>query len=100
MKKLTVFMADDHPFIIEAYNNTIKSYENDYDITVVKSSNCKEAYEVLNHADTPMFDLAFLDVSMPPYEERNVLTGEDVARILKTNNHSARLLCLRCCLIR
>lgn len=94
MKKLTVFMADDHPFIIEAYNNTIKSYENDYDITVVKSSNCKEAYEVLNHADTPMFDLAFLDVSMPPYEERNVLTGEDVARILKNKQPQCKIIML------
>jgi hypothetical protein len=43
MKKLTVFMADDHPFIIEAYDNTIKTYENEYEITVLKASNCKEA---------------------------------------------------------
>lgn len=94
MKKLTVFMADDHPFIIEAYNNTIKSYESEYDITVYKASNCKEAYEVLHDEGTPFFNLAFLDVSMPSYEERNVLTGEDVARIIKTKQPQCKIIML------
>lgn len=87
-------MADDHPFIIEAYNNTIKSYENEYDITVYKASNCKEAYEVLHDEGTPFFNLAFLDVSMPSYEERNVLTGEDVARIIKTKQPQCKIIML------
>ena len=87
-------MADDHPFIIEAYNNTIKSYENEYDITVYKASNCKEAYEILHDEETPFFTLAFLDVSMPSYEERNVLTGEDVARILKSRQPQCKIIML------
>lgn len=87
-------MADDHPFIIEAYNNTIKSYENEYDISVHKASNCKEAYEVLNDEETPLFNLAFLDVSMPSYEERNVLTGEDVARIIKAKQPQCKIIML------
>lgn len=87
-------MADDHPFIIEAYNNTIKSYENEYDITVYKASNCKEAYEILYDEGTPFFNLAFLDVSMPSYEERNVLTGEDVARIIKTKQPQCKIIML------
>jgi DNA-binding NarL/FixJ family response regulator len=94
MKKLTVFMADDHPFIIEAYDNTIKTYENEYEITVLKASNCKEAYETLNNSETPQIDLAFLDVSMPAFEERNVLTGEDVARIIKNKQPQCKIIML------
>jgi DNA-binding NarL/FixJ family response regulator len=94
MKSLTVFMADDHPFIIEAYNNTIKTYEDEYQITVLKASNCKEAHDILNKATTPLIDLAFLDVSMPPFEERNVLSGEDVARIIKKKQPQCKIIML------
>ena len=94
MKSLTVFMADDHPFIIEAYNNTIKTYEDEYQITIVKASECKEAYDILNSDTTPLFDLAFLDVSMPPFEERNILSGEDVARIIKKKQPKCKIIML------
>jgi len=94
MKTLNVFMADDHPFIIEAYNNTINSYADEYKITVVKASDCKEAYDILNNEDTPSFNLAFLDVSMPPYEEKNILSGEDVARVLKNKQPHCKVVLL------
>lgn len=64
------------------------------DISVHKASNCKEAYEVLNDEETPLFNLAFLDVSMPSYEERNVLTGEDVARIIKAKQPQCKIIML------
>lgn len=94
MKTLNVFMADDHPFIIEAYNNTINSYADEYKITVVKASDCKEAYDILNNEGTPSFNLAFLDVSMPPYEEKNILSGEDVARVLKNKQPHCKVVLL------
>lgn len=87
-------MADDHPFIIEAYNNTIKTYEDEYQITVLKASDCKEAHDILNKDTTPLIDLAFLDVSMPPFEERNVLSGEDVARIIKKKQPQCKIIML------
>lgn len=94
MKKLNVFMADDHPFIIEAYNNTIKSYESEYEINIISTNNCKEAYELLNKDTTASLDLAFLDVSMPPFEERNILSGEDVARIIKNKQPQCKIIML------
>jgi DNA-binding NarL/FixJ family response regulator len=94
MKTLNVFMADDHPFIIEAYNNTINSYADEYKITVIKASDCKEAYDVLSSAETVNFDLAFLDVSMPPYEEKNILSGEDVARVLRNKQPHCKVVLL------
>lgn len=94
MKTLNVFMADDHPFIIEAYNNTIKSYAAAYNISVVKASDCKEAYDLLYSDKVLSFDLAFLDVSMPAYEEKNILSGEDVARILKNKQPHCKVVLL------
>ena len=42
---------------------------------------CKTGYEaVINPA--AKYDLAFLDVSMPTYEEKNINTGEDIAKLL------------------
>jgi hypothetical protein len=28
------------------------------------------------------FDIAFLDISMPPYEDKGIYSGEDLAKLL------------------
>lgn len=94
MKTLNVFMADDHPFIIEAYNSTIETYKEQYNISIFKASNCKEAYDIINDEKTPLFDLAFLDVNMPAFELRNILSGEDVARIIKSKQPQCKIVML------
>ena len=83
MKTLNILIADDHPFIIEAYNNTLNSYSEKYQMNVTNVGSCKEAYETLYQSDVMNYDIAFLDVSMPAYEEKNILSGEDVAKIIR-----------------
>lgn len=94
MKLLNVFMADDHPFIIEAYNNSMVNYKEEYEISIFNAKDCKESHEILNKDTTPSLDIAFLDVSMPAYEERNILSGEDVARLLKNKHPHCKIIML------
>lgn len=93
--KRNVLIVDDHPFIIEGYKNAITRYHpKKYDFVISQAYNCKSAYELIENAATPNFDVAFLDISMPPYEEKELYSGEDLAKLIlkKMPNCSVILL--------
>lgn len=94
MKILNILIADDHPFIIEAYNNTLNSYSEKYQMNVTNVGNCKDAYETLYQSNVINYDIAFLDVSMPAYEEKNILSGEDVAKIIRNKQPHCKIILL------
>jgi DNA-binding NarL/FixJ family response regulator len=82
MPSCNIIIVDDHPFIIEGYKNAIRSYSSQYEFTVEQANNCKSAYDIITTAAQP-FDVALFDISMPPYEEKNIFSGEDLAKLVK-----------------
>lgn len=82
-KKCNIIIVDDHPFIIEGYKNAIKSYSAEYEFTISQANNCRSAYDILTDPATQPFDIAFFDISMPAYEEKNIYSGEDLAKLVK-----------------
>jgi DNA-binding NarL/FixJ family response regulator len=40
------------------------------------------------------FDIAFLDISMPPYEEKGIHTGKDLARLLRVQMPECKIVIL------
>ncbi len=94
-KIMNILMVDDHPFIIEAYKNTIAGYQTpDQEVVITQASNCKAAYEIITNPNVVPFDVAFLDISMPPYVEKNILSGEDLAKLLKRTIPACRIILL------
>ncbi|WP_306351966.1 DNA-binding response regulator [Flavobacterium sp. '19STA2R22 D10 B1'] len=92
---MNILMVDDHPFIIEAYKNTIAGYQTpDQEVVITQASNCKAAYEIITNPNVVPFDVAFLDISMPPYVEKNILSGEDLAKLLKRTIPACRIILL------
>jgi len=95
-KTLTVFMADDHNLVMEAYkkvfwynNSKLKDYE--FNFHTVKT--CKDGYEyVLLFGDK--IDLALLDISMPSYPEKSIMNGEDLAKLLQKINPNCKIILL------
>jgi DNA-binding NarL/FixJ family response regulator len=82
-KLIRIIIVDDHPFIIEGYKNAINSYNpNDYEFKIVQANNCRSAYDLIVDETDP-YDLAFFDISMPPYEEKSIFSGEDLAKLIK-----------------
>ncbi|SHG61634.1 response regulator [Flavobacterium defluvii] len=78
-----ILIVDDHPFIIEGYKNAITRYNpNEYDFIIAQAHDCKSAYDLLEDENTPQFEIAFLDISMPAYEEKNLFSGEDLAKLI------------------
>lgn len=78
-----ILMVDDHPFIIEGYKNAITRYNpNEYEFFISQAKDCKSAYNIITDPSTPAFDVAFLDISMPSYDEKNIFSGEDLAKLI------------------
>jgi DNA-binding NarL/FixJ family response regulator len=81
--KNNILIVDDHPFIIQGYKNAITRYNpSKYEFLISEAKDCESAYNVITNADTVAFDIAFLDISMPPYEEKGLYSGEDLAKLI------------------
>lgn len=92
---IRILIVDDHPFIIEGYKNAINTYSpSQYQFTIVQANDCKSAYEILTDEGAAPFDLAFFDISMPPYEEKNIFSGEDLAILTKEVMPSCKVVLL------
>jgi DNA-binding NarL/FixJ family response regulator len=80
--KKNILIVDDHPFIIQGYKNAIARYNpDDYDFMISEAKDCESAYHVITNPEVT-FDIAFLDISMPAYEEKGLYSGEDLAKLI------------------
>jgi DNA-binding NarL/FixJ family response regulator len=81
-QNINVLIVDDHPFIIQGYKNVIRLFPNKkITFTFFEAIDCKSGYEAVMNPPVK-YDLAFLDISMPDYPEKNIFTGEDIAKLL------------------
>ncbi|WP_338841777.1 response regulator [Flavobacterium ginsenosidimutans] len=93
--KKNILIVDDHPFIIEGYKNAITRYNpKKYEFLISQGHDCQSGYDIIESDNTPTFDIAFLDISMPPYEEREIFSGEDLAKLLLKKMPSCKIILL------
>jgi two-component system, NarL family, response regulator NreC len=94
-KKLSILMADDHPSMIEGYKSILSYNDLGYEIEVYPAYDCKTAYTRMEESeDIYEFDMIFLDLSMPPYEEKEIFSGEDLAVFAKKKYPYAKIVIL------
>ncbi len=81
--KNNILIVDDHPFIIQGYKNAITRYNpKEFEFFIEQANDCKSAYDIITNPEATVFDIAFLDISMPTYEEKGLHSGEDLAKLL------------------
>lgn len=81
--KKNILIVDDHPFIIDGYKNAITRYNSNlYEYSFTQGKDCETGYNIITNPETIPFDFAFLDISMPIYEEKNINSGEDLAKLI------------------
>jgi DNA-binding NarL/FixJ family response regulator len=81
--KKNILIVDDHPFIIDGYKNAITRYKPElYEYSFSQGKDCQTGYSIVTNPETPPFDVAFLDISMPVYEEKGIHSGEDLAKLI------------------
>lgn len=90
-----ILIVDDHPFIIQGYKNGITRYEPEkYEFLISDAKDCKSAYEIITDSDIEPFDIAFLDISMPTYEEKYLYSGEDLAKLILGQMPNCKIIML------
>ncbi len=88
-------MIDDHPSMIEGYKIILSYNDLGYEIETTSAFNCKDAYDIItNPSKKDYFDIVFLDYSLPSYEEKNIVNGEDLALLVKKYSPSTKIVIL------
>jgi len=63
-------------------------------LDVTFSHDCQEAYEMITSSESTSFDLIFLDRSLPPYLEKKIKSGEDLALLVRKQLPDAKVIIL------
>ena len=82
MQHIKMLMIDDHPLIIEGYQNTIlstKTHKQEFEIDI--ASNCDQALEYMHSSlNNKPYDILFVDIKIPPSSDGKITSGEDLAK--------------------
>ena len=83
-KSINILMVDDHAPIIEGYKSILSYNKSGFSIVTKEANDCESAYNAItNPSNTILFDLVFIDVTLPPFIEKNIHSGEDLVPIIK-----------------
>jgi len=96
MMKQTIqlLMVDDHPFILQAYKNTLNGFKKEeYEIITTDAVNGETAYNVITESPID-FDVAFLDISIPSYPEKDIESGVDLALLIRERMPKCKIFLL------
>lgn len=85
MQHINILMVDDHPIIIEGYQNTLMATKKDDQILLIDIANdCDSANKLLQKASKEKpYDVCFFDISLPSSSDGNITSGEDLAKIAR-----------------
>ena len=91
--ELQVLMVDDHPPIIEGYRSILSFNSFGYILNTTAAHSCEGAYNEILQAKYP-FDIVFLDLTLPPYPEKNLNSGDDLIPIVRKYHPNAKIVIL------
>ena len=76
-----ILIVDDHPLNVDSYKSLLSGIESNSNANYLLAYDCKEAYNILlkTNLNSETIDFAFIDISLPPFEEKKILSGSDLA---------------------
>jgi DNA-binding NarL/FixJ family response regulator len=96
-EKIKILMIDDHPMIIEGYQNTLLFTKKDYqELKIDIANNCDEAVKLMDKSienELP-YDVLFVDISLPPSTDGTMNSGEDLAEYARKILPKAKVIIL------
>lgn len=87
---MNILLVDDHPFTIEGYKSVMESRFSGKLPKISTAGNCREAYEAIANSANG-FDLAVIDHNLPPYEDKKLFSGADIAQLLRKTMPGCRI---------
>ena len=96
MKHINILMVDDHPIIIEGYQNVLMATkEDDQTLLIDTANNCDTAAIMIDRASkNTHYDVCFFDISLPASEDGRYTSGEDLALLAKKTMPNAKIIIL------
>jgi len=83
IQNINILIVDDHPMTVNGYINVLSDEKFEgYELNFTKALNCKEAYELITD-NANAFNIAYLDLSLPPYPENKITSGIDIGMLLR-----------------
>ena len=96
MQNFKILMIDDHPMIIEGYQNTIlsiKNHKQEFDIDIALT--CDKALEYIHKSlKSKPYDILFVDIKIPPSSDGSITSGEDLAKYVREVLPNAKIIIL------
>ncbi|MGB3607425.1 MAG: response regulator [Psychroserpens sp.] len=96
MQNIHILMVDDHPIIIEGYQNTLMATKKDDQTLVIDTANSCESANMLMQkaANEHPYDVCFFDISLPASADGKITSGEDLAKISRLIMPNAKIIIL------
>ena len=94
---LKVLMVDDHPLIVEGYKNILSQLQiSEKKIIFESVNNLRNDYQKikLSLQTENFYDLIFLDLNLPVYEEKKISSGEDLAVYIRKFSKTSKIIFL------
>jgi DNA-binding NarL/FixJ family response regulator len=84
-QKLNILIVDDHPMTVNGYVNVLSEEEFEgYELEFTKALDCEQAYNlIVSQNNGNPFNIAYLDLSLPPYPDKNIFSGLDLGVLLR-----------------
>ena len=85
-QEFKILMVDDHPMIIEGYQNTLLATKREHQkLDIDIAHDCDTANRLIKKsADREHYDICFFDISLPSSSDGLITSGEDLAKIART----------------
>ncbi|WP_242091965.1 response regulator [Aestuariivivens sediminicola] len=96
-EKIRILMIDDHPMIIEGYQNTLQFTKAEHqELHIDIANNCDEAIKYMDTSvsRTIPYDVLFVDISLPPSSDGSMNSGEDLAEYARKVLPRAKIVIL------
>ena len=96
-EKIRILMIDDHPIIIEGYQNTLLFAKKDnQELHIDIANNCDEAVKFINQSakNKLPYNVLFVDISLPPSTDGSMSSGEDLAEYARKELPDAKIIIL------
>lgn len=92
---IKILMIDDHPLILEGYKTTLAQNKLGITLTARTITSLEEGYNLSqNEAELAEYSICFIDRNMPPFLQKDVENGEDLAVLLKATNPDLKIVIL------
>lgn len=92
---LNILIVDDHAPIIEGYKSILAYNLSGFELNIKEANSCESAFNIItNKNNSNLFDIVLIDVTLPPFIEKNIHSGEDLAPIIKEHLPQAKLIIL------